>query len=218
MGAMTRPASPADPYTADDLRSMVGGRRHELVDGALIVTGEPALTIEDLDRVPDDGRRYELIDGNLIVTPSPSRRHQRGAARLLLLLSASCPEDLEVLAAPFDVQLPDHTHVQPDILVTPASETDERSLHGPPILAVEILSPSTRLIDLHLKKARYESAGCQHCWIVDPTLPSVTAWTLIDGAYFHLAYAEGDDELVIEQPFPVSITPNRLFYGPNLTR
>jgi hypothetical protein len=32
-----------------------------------------ALTVEDLELMPDDGHRYELIDGTLVVTVVPSR-------------------------------------------------------------------------------------------------------------------------------------------------
>ena len=39
------------------------------------------------------------------------------------------------------------------------------------VLAVEILSPSTRAINLGAKKLRYESAGCPNYWIVDPDEP-----------------------------------------------
>jgi len=38
-----------------------------------------------------------------------------------------------------------------------------------PLLAVEILSPSTRRFDLTVKRSRYESAGVPSYWVVDPT-------------------------------------------------
>lgn len=50
--------------------------------------------------------------------------------------------------------------MQPDILVARRVDYTDRDLPTAPLLAVEVLSPSTRLIDLNLKKARYEIAGC----------------------------------------------------------
>ena len=57
-------------------------------------------TRADLDAMPDDGRRHELIDGSLIVTPAPSRRHQRAVGELYLLLRRTCPPELEVFSRP----------------------------------------------------------------------------------------------------------------------
>jgi Uma2 family endonuclease len=75
------------------------------------------LTRADLDALPDDGHRYELIDAVLIVTPAPSMPHQRVVTRLLRLLDAACPDDLEVFVAPFDVALATDIVMQPDVLV-----------------------------------------------------------------------------------------------------
>ena len=63
--------------------------------------GRP-LTYDDLQAMPDDGRRHELVDGVLIVTPSPVTKHQRAVARLIVLLSAASDKGHEVLPAPFD--------------------------------------------------------------------------------------------------------------------
>jgi len=59
-------------------------------------------TFEDLDALPDDGLQYELVDGVLLVTPAPVPRHQRAVLRLAVLLTESCPGDLEVFVAPLD--------------------------------------------------------------------------------------------------------------------
>ena len=103
--------------------------------------------------MPDDGRRYELVDGTLIVTPAPSRRHQQALLRLTLLLAEGCAEHLELVFAPFDVTLAEDTVLQPDLLIAPKDHFTERDLPSAPLLVVEILSPSTRHIDLSLKHA-----------------------------------------------------------------
>jgi Uma2 family endonuclease len=168
------------------------------------------LTRDDLDRMPDDGHRYELIDGVLVVTPAPRHRHQRAVGRLHLLLSAACPDDLEVILAPFDVALSEDTVVQPDLLVARTSDFTERDLPVAPLLVVEVLSPSTRLFDLKLKRARYELAGCPSYWVVDPDVPSVTAWQLVDGRYVEAASAMGDEPFAVSAPFAVSIVSTSL--------
>ncbi|MEJ7831516.1 MAG: Uma2 family endonuclease [Nocardioides sp.] len=105
----------------------------------------PALpfTRDDLDSMPDDGYRYEIIDGALIVTPAPSWDHQRAQGRLMVMLANLCPPDLEVLSAPFDVALAEDTVIEPDIVVARTADYARRGLATAPVLAVEVLSPST---------------------------------------------------------------------------
>jgi Uma2 family endonuclease len=50
-----------------------------------------ALTVEDMENMPDDEFRYELDDGVLIVSPAPSNLHQRVVFRLAQVLDAECP-------------------------------------------------------------------------------------------------------------------------------
>ena len=102
------------------------------------------LTRDDLDALPDDGHRHELLDGVLVMSPAPSLRHQVVTANLYSALRASCPDDLLVLFAPFDVVLARNTVLEPDLLVARRSDFSDRDLPGPPLLAVEVLSPSTR--------------------------------------------------------------------------
>ena len=171
--------------------------------------GRP-LTRADLERLPDDGHRYELIDGSLIVSPSPRYRHQTVVGNLHLLLRQGCPAGLQVMLAPFAVGLANDTEVQPDLLVAPRSQFTERDLPGPPLLAVEVLSPSTRRVDLLLKRDRYEAAGLPSYWLVDPDLPSLTVLELEDGRYVERARAAGDEVATLRLPYPLEVVPSRL--------
>ena len=75
------------------------------------------------------------------------------------------------------------------------------------MLAIEILSPSTRHVDLTLKRARYEAAGCPSYWVVDPSSPSLTAWELRADEYVEMAAVGGAAEFSTERPFAVSFAP-----------
>lgn len=180
-----------------------------MVDMTVLPQSRP-LTADDLATVPDDGHRYELVDGTLIVTPAPSTRHQRAVARLLKALLDAAPEHLEVLTAPYDVRLADDTVLQPDVLVCRRVDLTEHNLPTAPLLAVEVLSPSTRLVDLTLKHGRYEAAGCPSYWVVDPDEPSLRAWELRDGAYRQTGVAIGSEEYWATLPCPVSLVPDDL--------
>lgn len=165
------------------------------------------LTRRDLDAMPEDGHRYELIDGALIVTPAPSAAHQTVVVELIVLLRESCPPDLKVLVAPFDVALADDTILQPDLLVARRRDLTERDLPAAPVLAVEVLSPSTRRIDLTLKRSRFEAAGCSSYWVVDPQEPSLTAWELVGDAYQQAGHVVGDAVFLADRPYPVQVKP-----------
>lgn len=167
-------------------------------------------TREDLEAMPDDGNRYELIDGAIIVTPSPKLPHQGVASELHYALRGRCPDELRVYAVPLDVTLDDLTVVQPDLLVTTAAQASGADHQGVPLLAVEVLSPSTRHIDLGLKRSSFEVAGVESYWVVDPAEPSIIAWELVDGAYVEAGRARGDEELTLTRPFPVRLVPSSL--------
>lgn len=166
--------------------------------------GSRPFTRADLDAMPDDGRRYELIDGALIVTPAPSPRHQMVSGELFTLLRRFCPAHLQVLFAPLDVAMADDTVVEPDLLVAPRDAFSPRDLPQAPLLAVEVLSPSTRRIDLTLKRSRYEEAGSPSYWVVDPLVPELTAWELRDGRYVEVAHVRENGLVELDAPFPVS--------------
>jgi Uma2 family endonuclease len=167
-------------------------------------------TRADLDQMPDDGHRYELLDGILLVSPAPKPLHQRAVLRLAIRLNAACPEGLEVFTAPLDVVLAEDTVLEPDVLVARQSDLTERDLPAVPLLAVEVLSPSTRRIDLLLKHSRLEAAGSPAYWVIDPDEPSLTAWQLVDGRYEQKATVTGDEPYEATMPFAVTITPSDL--------
>ncbi|HEY3003319.1 MAG TPA: Uma2 family endonuclease [Kribbellaceae bacterium] len=178
--------------------------------GAVKALPRRPLTRADLETMPDDGHRYELIDGLLIVSPAPSWLHQRMSGHLYLALALACPPELEVLFAPFDVALADDTVVQPDLLVVRRSDYAPGGLRKAPLLALEVLSPTTRRFDLMLKRSRLEAAGCASYWVVDPEVPSLIAWELRDGVYVEVAKVTGDDVFHATQPFAVDVVPGEL--------
>lgn len=169
------------------------------------------LTWEDLQVVPDDRYwAYELVEGNLLVAPAPSARHQSCVLSLGVLLRTACPPELKALVAPFDYTPRPGYVLQPDVLVARRSDVLEQRVVAPPVLAVEVLSPSSRTIDRSLKRLVYQETGVEHYWVVDPEAPSVEAWVLRDGAYVAAGTARGDERLHADAPFAVDVVPSDL--------
>jgi Uma2 family endonuclease len=163
--------------------------------------------------MPDDGHRYELVDGSLLVTPAPSLLHQRVVGNLYLALRAGCPADLEVFVAPVDVVLGPHTVMQPDVLVGRRADLTERNLPAAPVLAVEVLSPSTHHIDLGTKRLAFEAAGVPSYWVVDPDEPRVTVLELAGNAYGEVAVVTAGQVWEAVRPFPVRVAADDLLQG-----
>ena len=144
------------------------------------------LTYADLRRLPDDGMRHELIDGEHYVTPAPRPKHQRVCGRLHLRLGTFLEERPlgRVYFAPLDVVLTAFDCVEPDLLYV-SREREQRQmtedyLEGAPDLVVEILSPSTKRVDLGAKHRLYERFGVSEYWIVDPEKETVGVYRLED--------------------------------------
>jgi Uma2 family endonuclease len=176
--------------------------------------GQP-FTVEDLDRLPDDGRRYELLNGVLIVSPRPTTVHQLAAALLTARLVNACPERLYVVAEPA-MQVSDDTEFDPDIVVVRREDVGGAKFWTPPLLAVELRSPSTAIVDRNAKLAAYEKFGVVSYWIFDPNpeRPEITVFELLDGSYQQIAQASGSNALRMERPFPVELIPAKLTLEP----
>ncbi len=178
------------------------------------------LIVEDLDLLPDDGRRYELDDGVLVVSPSPAFGHQVVVDRLSMILKEACPKDLFVLPG-LGVELTPSQYRIPDLVVfrTSAVGFYDKSITIPPVLAVEVASPSTALYDRNRKKDVYASYGIASYWIVRPDLrnPGITALALRRGVYREIAEVSGDDIFRAMRPFPCEVVPSELVVGPWLS-
>jgi Uma2 family endonuclease len=173
--------------------------------------GRP-FTVAELDQIPDDGRRYELLDGALVVSPRPTTIHQVVAGRLCGALSSACPEDLCVVPEPA-IMLAPQTEFDPDVVVVRMDQVGGAKFTEPPLLVIEIRSPSTALIDLNRKKIAYERFGVPTYWILnpDPPQPELTVFELRDGVYAMVTKASGP--FTVDRPFSVSIDLTDLTRG-----
>jgi Uma2 family endonuclease len=137
-------------------------------------------TVADLEAIPDDGNRYEILHGELLVTPLPSTGHQRIAVRLTVLTVMWCRAHTGwTVLAPGGAHIGETTWLEPDLAVFAAPESANLSWREmpPPLLLVEILSPSTRRRDRHRKRPTYLSHGVGDVWLVDQDTRSIERWT-----------------------------------------
>lgn len=152
---------------------------------------------------------YEVLDGCVVVNPPPSFRHEDVAAEVLARLRVAAPDDLAVLGANFGFWYDDPYYVMPDITVARRSDCEDRGTFVAPLLVVEVLSPTTRRRDLLGKWNVYAEAGVPSYWLVDPVEPSLTVLALRDGVYVESGRISRSEELVVAEPFPVTVRLQR---------
>jgi Uma2 family endonuclease len=137
-------------------------------------------TFSALEAMPEDGKRYEILDGELIEMPPPSATHQRAAMRLTVLIGPWCRAHTGwTVLSPAGVYINEKNWFEPDLAVYPdpeSRELDWRQL-SPPLLVVEVLSPSTSRHDRQNKRPRYLSSGVHEVWLLDRDTRSVERWT-----------------------------------------
>jgi len=146
----------------------------------------------------------ELIKGRVMRRMSaPTSEHQRISSRLHGELYAYLRrQPCQVYAAPFDVRLLRSTGngdaqiktvVQPDLsIICDLSKIDKRGCLGAPDWIIEIVSPSSLVLDTRTKFDLYAENGVREYWITFPGEQAITAYYLTADGQYELSgtYAE----------------------------
>ncbi len=174
------------------------------------------LTYKDYEALPADGRRYEIHDGEICVTPAPSPQHQMISRNLFRLLDQHVRKKGigEVLYAPIDVILSETSIVQPDLVYLDAARLgaiSRRGIEGAPSLVIEVLSPSTTVIDRNTKRQLYARHGVPFYWLVDPEGRAVEGLVLGVDGYELAARASGTEPVQIAPFSDLSLVPAALW-------
>lgn len=155
------------------------------------------LTYDDYAAIPSNGLIYQIADGEVFVTPAPSPYHQRASKRLQRQLESyfEASGRGEVFNAPIDLILSPHDITQPDLVVAQADAITRRGIERPPLLVVEVLSPSTETFDRQVKAQRFAALGVPHYWILDPDARRLECYRNEAGSFALVATADGDGVL-----------------------
>jgi Uma2 family endonuclease len=168
-------------------------------------------TTDDLDELPVDGRRRELIDGVLIVLPPPTCTHQTMCALLGVALLRSAPQEFEATQG-VEVRISRRCSLTPDVLVTSAAAAAQDRSHFFPHeveLAVEIVSPASRVFDRFAKPALYAEAGIPFFWRIE-TADGIEVHThRLDPAGRYVETGLFTTVIDIEHPWPIKLPISR---------
>ena len=132
------------------------------------------MTAEELMNIDDEPNRHELIKGELLTMPPPKFEHGRVTMNLAVILGQHVKaKNLGILCAEAGYKLesdPD-TVLGPDVSFVAhgrAGFPPEGYFHGPPDLAVEVLSPGDRKGRVERKLSLWLQTGTKSIWLVDP--------------------------------------------------
>ena len=152
-------------------------------------------------------RVAEIVDGTLYTHPRPAPPHAVASSSLGSDLVSTFQFGRGGPGGWWIIDEPE-LHLGEDILVPDlAGWRRERMAELPdtayftlaPDWVCEVLSASTRRLDLHGKRPVYAREGVRHLWLVDPTDRTLEAFELHEGQWLLIASAKDDD--------PVSIRP-----------
>lgn len=155
---------------------------------------EQRATIADYESLPDDGVERWLVRGQFRErVEADMTKRNRWHSQILITIGACLKLWRDRQAEPRGAVLGGEAGCilqrDPDTVVgidvayfgpeVVAAETEGTTLmDGPPVLAVEILSPSDRQQDIDEKTDLYQAAGVPLIWLVDPHLHTVTVLRL----------------------------------------
>ena len=142
--------------------------------------GTKRLTFDEWQALPETTQICEVVDGVLVMPPTPLWEHQWLSMEIAVRLRNFVKERGMGLAitAPYDILIqrePLRTR-QPDILVvnaeltgvtSPADLVGQPFLELPPLLVVEVFSPSNSRREIDERLADYRSIGVPECWLVN---------------------------------------------------
>lgn len=147
----------------------------------MVVTSQ--MTLEEFAALPDDGTKQELDRGEVKVMAPAQFRHGWIVEKLRRSLSeAVYGGNLGILIAeigfllsedPAIVRAPDLAFVRHDRVPT---EPADEYFRGAPDLAIEVVSPNDRAIELREKVRQYLDAGAAEVWVLYPNVQQVEVW------------------------------------------
>lgn len=135
------------------------------------------------DDLPETDFGYELVDGSLLVTPPPRLGHDRIADALGDLLKPHLPAGWRKVTSP-GVFFDRRNFRQPDLVVyLPSADGKDQLEPSDVVLAVEVVSPSSRATDRVAKPAQYAAAGIPHFWRLEQQPLELVTYALEERTY-----------------------------------
>lgn len=154
---------------------------------AMVALPKTQLTVDEyLAWAEEHPGRYELLDGSVVaMSPEGVGHAEKKAAVHAALLAGIKARKLAYYALPdgMTIRIDERTAYEPDAVVYCGDKLRSTAIEVPnPVIVVEVLSPSTRRVDLSSKLADYfRLPSLAHYLIVDPDRPRIIHHTRTEG-------------------------------------
>ena len=175
--------------------------------GGLLAVPMSRAEFDRLDVADELPRRSEWYDGLCVVSPA-ARPHSAVSARIAALLLPFVAADHELLVEA-GWRTPSGTFI-PDFAVCSVDDPGDPYLEGPPLLVIEVLSPSTRRVDLGRKRELYALGGASWYWVVDPTVPAAIVFERHDDDFVEVQRIGPGETAATVGPYRVPTSPDAL--------
>jgi len=137
------------------------------------------MSLADYLELPEKPKA-EWVRGETLIMTLPQLMHQYILTRLILLLSGALTDCFIISEAGF--RMIDSCR-RPDLMVLDNWPKDEHWVDDPPLVAVEVISPSTRNEDMIRKLVEYLAAGVKQYWILDRQYRRITVLHNLGGQW-----------------------------------
>jgi Uma2 family endonuclease len=139
-----------------------------------------------------DGVRAEWVDGKVVEMTPQTDRHLLIAGFLFKAIDGYLEfNEIGGLAAQagFQVRLGPHIGREPDVFYLTPEHTHRFKrtfVDGPVDLAIELISPDSRVRDRREKFQEYQQAGIPEYWIIDPDAETLEVYWLSESGTYEL--------------------------------
>ncbi|WP_175577803.1 Uma2 family endonuclease [Mongoliimonas terrestris] len=142
--------------------------------------------------------RYELVDGNPRAMVGARARHDRiVVSALVAFRRALAGTPCEPFSGDFAVRIPKGNIRRPDVTIDCGATDDDRLFAQTPTAVVEVLSPSTRQIDLNVKVAEYQSVpSIAHILLIEPEVAKAVLFSRTSDGRWSMESLIGPDAAI----------------------
>jgi len=145
--------------------------RDTILEGDYIIY-KPDVSEKDFWELSNEDSNYELIDGVLVIHSPASENHENIFSYLNQILGFHLAETKlgKIYGSRFVMRLSKTWNPEPDLFVilkNKYSNIKENHFEGPADLVIEILSKSTKELDLNKKVQNFLKFGVAEIWIID---------------------------------------------------
>ncbi len=155
-------------------------REEKLLEGEYIIF-QPAVSEEVFWEYVNEDSNCELIDGVLVIHSPASEEYENifGYLYTILRFYLEKTNSGKIYGSRYVMKLSKKWNPEPDIFIIKPenySKIKTNYYDGAADLVIEILSPSTRELDLEKKLPEFLKVGVKEVWIIDPDNKEITVY------------------------------------------